>query len=68
MPAFWGNIAKNRPCDLQVYSNLSNCKYRIFVKEIQLEIHFIERRTTYGNKEVSPKPFSTIFIICENTI
>ena len=42
MPAVWGNIAENRFCDLLVYSNLSNCNYRIFVKEILLEIGFIE--------------------------
>ena len=28
-------------CDLRVFSNLSNCNYRIFVKEILLEIGFI---------------------------
>ena len=42
MLAFWGNIAENRLCDLQVFSNLSNCNYRILVKEILLEIGFIE--------------------------
>ena len=31
---------------LQVYSNLSNCNYRIFVKEILLEIGFIEEMKT----------------------
>ena len=33
---------ENRLCDLQVFSNLSNCNYRIFVKEMLLEISFIE--------------------------
>ena len=33
--------AKNRLSDQQVYSNLSNCNYRIFVKKILLEIGFI---------------------------
>ena len=42
MPAFWGNIPKNHLCDLQVCNNLSNCNYRILVKEILLEIDFIE--------------------------
>ena len=42
MLAFWENIPENRLCDLQVFSNLSNCNYRIFVKEILLEIGFIE--------------------------
>ena len=42
MPAFGKNIAKNRRSDLQVFSNLSNCNYRIFVKEILLEIGFIK--------------------------
>ena len=31
---------------LQVYSNLSNCNYRILVKEILLEIGFIEEMRT----------------------
>ena len=31
---------------LQVYSNLSNCNYRIFVEEIRLEIGFIEEMRT----------------------
>ena len=31
---------------LQVYSNLSNCNYRIFVTEILLEIDFIEEMRT----------------------
>ena len=31
---------------LQVYSNLSNCNYRIFVKEIPLEIDFVEEMRT----------------------
>ena len=35
-------IAENRLCDLQVFSNLSNCNYRIFVNEMLLEIGFIE--------------------------
>ena len=42
MLEFWGNIAENRLCDLQVFSDLSNCNYRIFVKEMLLEIGFIE--------------------------
>ena len=42
MLAFWGNIAENRLCDLQVFGNLSNGNYRIFAKEIRLEIGFIE--------------------------
>ena len=29
-------------CDLQVFSDISNCNYRSFVKEIMLEISFIE--------------------------
>ena len=40
--SIWWNIAENRLCDPQVYSNLSNSNYRIFVKEILLEIGFIE--------------------------
>ena len=32
---------------LQVYSNLSNCNYRVFVKEIPLEINFIEEMRTF---------------------
>ena len=32
---------EKRLCDLQVYSNLSSCNYRIFVKKILLEIGFI---------------------------
>ena len=35
-------IAENRLCDLQVFSNLSNYNYRIFVNEMLLEIGFIE--------------------------
>ena len=31
---------------LQVYSNLSNCNYSIFVKDILLEIDFIEEMRT----------------------
>ena len=47
---------------LQVYSNLSNCNYRIFVKEILLEIGFIkEIRTIWGNKEV-PQTFFRDFL------
>ena len=46
MPAFWENIVKKRHCDLQVNRNLSNCNYRIFVKEIPLEIGFIEEMRT----------------------
>ena len=42
MSAFWENIAKNVFCDLQVYSKFSNCNYRIVVKEILLEIGFVE--------------------------
>ena len=42
MPAFWENTAKNRFGDLQVYSNLSSCNCRVFVKETLLEINFIE--------------------------
>ena len=42
MLTFKGNIAENRPCELQVFSNLSNCNYCIFVKEILLEIGFIK--------------------------
>ena len=37
---------KNRLCDLQVYINLWNCNYRVFVKEILLEIGFIEDMKT----------------------
>ena len=60
MPAFKRNIAKNGLCDLQVYNNLTNCSYRIFVKEILLEIGFIEEmRSTRGNKDV-PQTFFTI--------
>ena len=33
---------ENRLSDLQVFSNLSNGNYRIFVKEMLLEIGFIE--------------------------
>ena len=37
----------------QVHSNLSNCNYRIFFKEILLEIGFIEEmRTIQVNTEV----------------
>ena len=36
------NGAENRFCDLQVFSNLSNSNYRIFVTKILLEIGFIE--------------------------
>ena len=35
-------MAEDRLCDLLVFSNLSNCNYRIFVKEILLEIGCIE--------------------------
>ena len=42
MQAFWGNIAENRLCDLQAFSNFKNFNYCIFVKEILLEIGFIE--------------------------
>ena len=42
MLAFRGNIAENRLCDLHGFSSLSNCNYRIFVKEMLLEIGFIE--------------------------
>ena len=42
MLAFWGNIAENRLRDVQGSSKLSNCNYRIFFKEILLEISFIE--------------------------
>ena len=42
MLAFLGNMAENRFCDSQVFSNLSNCTYHIFVKEILLKIGFIE--------------------------
>ena len=49
-------------CLLQVYCNLSNCNYRIFVKEILLEIGFIEEmRTIWGNKEV-PQTFFHNFL------
>ena len=41
MPAFSGNIAKNRLWDLHVYSYLSNCSDGIFVEVILLEIGFI---------------------------
>ena len=47
---------------LQVYSNLSNCNYCIFFKEILLEIGFIEEmRTIWGNKEV-PQTFFHNFL------
>ena len=47
---------------LQVYNNLSYCNYRIFVKEILLEIDFIkEMRTIWGNKEV-PQTFFHNFL------
>ena len=46
MTAFRGNIAKSRLCDLQVYSHLSNCNDCVFVKEIMLEIGFIEEMRT----------------------
>ena len=47
---------------LQVYSNLSNCNYRIFVNEMLLEIGlFEEMRTIWGNKEV-PQTFSHNFL------
>ena len=42
MLAFWENIAENHLCHLQIFRNLSNCNYRIFVKEILLNISFIE--------------------------
>ena len=45
----FGSTAPECPvasCLLQVYSNLSNCYYRIFVKEILLEIGFIEEMRT----------------------
>ena len=43
---------------LQVYNNLSNCNYLVFVEDIPLEIGFIEEvRTIWGNKEV-PQTFS----------
>ena len=42
MLVFLGNIAENRLCDSQVFSNLLNYTYRIFVKEVLLEIGFIE--------------------------
>ena len=41
MPAFWGIIAENHLCGLQVYS-LSKSNYRDFVNEILLEIDLIE--------------------------
>ena len=44
------------------YSNLSNCNYRIFVKEILLEMGFIEEmRTIWGDKEV-PETFFHNFL------
>ena len=47
---------------LQIYSNLWNCNYRIFVKEILLEIGFIEEmRTIRGNKEVPQTFFHNFF-------
>ena len=47
---------------LQVYSNLSNCNYRIFVKEIRLKIGFIEEmRTIWGKKEM-PQTFFHNFL------
>ena len=56
--SIFGEYRVNHLCDLQVYSNLSNCNYRIFVEEILLEIGcFIEEiRTTWGDKEV-PQTF-----------
>ena len=57
---FGGAQPRNAPVALdllQVYSNLSNCNYRIFVKEMLHEIGFIEEmRTIWGNKEV-PQTF-----------
>ena len=49
---------KNRLCDLQVFSNLSNCNYRIFVKEMMLEIGFIEIGFMSSNRP------ATSHIIC----
>ena len=47
---------------LQVYSNLSNCSYRIFAEEILFEIGFIEEmRTNWGKKEV-PQTFFHNFL------
>ena len=40
----WGSTVPE--CLRQVYSNLSNCNYHIFVKEILLEIGFIEEMRT----------------------
>ena len=69
MPAFLGNIMKNRLCDLQVYSNLSNCNYRIFVKKILLEIGFIEEtRTTWGNKKVPQTFFQNFLYLQKNNL
>ena len=69
----WGARPWNAPVAsglLQIYSNLSNCNYRIFVKEILLEIGFVEemRTTVFELVKRCPKPFFTISFICENTI
>ena len=62
----WGGTAPVCPSVasglLQVYSNLSNCNYRIFVEEILLEIGFVEEmRTIWGNKKV-PQTFFHNFL------
>ena len=58
----WGAQPRNAPVAsglLQVYSNLSNCNYCVFVNEILLENE--ERRTFSGNKEV-PQTFFHNFL------
>ena len=70
---FWGHGPQMPPEAsglLQNYRNLSNCNCRIFVKEILLEIGFIEemRTTVFVITKTYPKPFSTISFIRENTI
>ena len=47
---------------MQVYCIFSNCNDRIFIKEILLEIGFIDKmRTTWGNKE-APHTFFHNFL------
>ena len=61
----WGDTAPECPRGVVPAASLcslSNCNYSIFVKEILLEIGFIqEMRTTWGNKE-APQTFSHNFI------
>ena len=64
---FWGVQSRNATVAsglLQIYSNLSNCNYRIFVKEVLHDFGFIEEmRTIWGNKEVPQIFFHNILYL-----